>query len=87
MPRLSQMRCFLKSPSFQQVQSALIGLLIQCIVIGRTPQARVGNVTPLSIIASFSFQVSLSVHAREGNRVSVTHSDDARMYLQYTSRG
>ncbi len=37
-------------------QSALIGQLTQCIVIGRTPQARVGNVTPLSIIASFSFQ-------------------------------
>ncbi len=28
----------------------------QCIVIGRTPQALVGNVTPLSIITSFSFQ-------------------------------
>ncbi len=28
----------------------------QCIVIGRTPQALVGNVTPLSIIASYSFQ-------------------------------
>ncbi len=33
-----------------------IGQLTQCIVIGRTPQARVGNVTPLSIIASFIFQ-------------------------------
>ncbi len=38
---------FLQSPSFQQAQSALIG---------RTPQARVRNVMPLSIIASFSFQ-------------------------------
>ncbi len=49
-------RFFLQSPSFQQAQCALIGQLTQCIVIGRTPQARVGNVTPLSIIASFSFQ-------------------------------
>ncbi len=43
-------------PSFRQAQSALIGQLAQCIVIGRTPQALVGNVTPLTIIASFSFQ-------------------------------
>ncbi len=56
MPRLSQMRRFLQSPSFQQVQPALFGQLTQCIVIGRTPQARVGNVTPLTMIASFSFQ-------------------------------
>ncbi len=56
MPRLSQTRRFLQSPSFRQAQSALIGQLTQCIVIGRTPQALVGNVTPLTIIASFSFQ-------------------------------
>ncbi len=42
MPRLSQI------PSFEQVQSALIGQLTQCIVIGRTPQARVGNVKPFT---------------------------------------
>ncbi len=56
MPRLSQTCRFLQSPSFQQAQSALIGQLTQCIVIGRKPQARIGNVTPLSIITSFSFQ-------------------------------
>ncbi len=56
MPRLSQTRSFLQSPSFQQVQFALIGQLTQCIVIGRTPQTHVGNVTPFTIIASFSFQ-------------------------------
>ncbi len=56
MPHLSQTRRFLQSPSFRQVQSALIGQLTQCIVIGRPPQARVRNVTPLTIIASFSFQ-------------------------------
>ncbi len=39
MPRFSQMLCFLQSPSFQQAQSAVIGQLTQCIVIGRTPQA------------------------------------------------
>ncbi len=39
MPRLSQTLRFLQSPSFQQAQSALIGQLAQCIVIGRTPQA------------------------------------------------
>ncbi len=58
---VSLKHCFLQSPSFRQVQSAVIGQLTQCIVIGRTPQARVGNITPLTIIASFSFQVSLFV--------------------------
>ncbi len=46
MPHLSQTLGFLQSPSFQQAQSALIGQLTQSIVIGRTPQARVRNVTP-----------------------------------------
>ncbi len=39
MARLSQAGHFLWSPSFQQVQSALIGQQTQAIVIGRTPQA------------------------------------------------
>ncbi len=39
MPRLSQTLRFLQSPSFWQVQSALIGQLAQCIVIGWTSQA------------------------------------------------
>ncbi len=56
MPHLSQMLRFLQSPSFRQVHSSLIGQLTQCIVIGWTPQASVGNITPLSIITSFSFQ-------------------------------
>ncbi len=56
MPHLSQTLRFLKSPSFRQAQSALIGQLIQSIVIGRTSQARVGNVAPPTIIPSFSFQ-------------------------------
>ncbi len=56
MPRLSQMRRFLQSPSFWQAQSALIGQLEQCIVIGRTPQALVGNVIAFSIIASLHFR-------------------------------
>ncbi len=74
MPRLSQTLRFLQSPSFRQVQSALIGQLTQCIVIGRTPQACVRNVTPLSIIASFSFQVSFisSSPKREQSRVAYT---------------
>ncbi len=54
--RLSQTLSFLQIPSFRQAQYALIGQLTQSIVIGQTPQARVGNVTPLTIIASFSFQ-------------------------------
>ncbi len=41
---------FIQSPSFQQVQSALIGQLTQCIVIGRTPQAHVGLWNQLSVI-------------------------------------
>ncbi len=56
MPRLSQLLCFLQSPSFRQAQSALIDQLTQYIVIGRTPQALVGNVMLLSIITSFSFK-------------------------------
>ncbi len=39
MPRLSRMLCFLKSFSFWQAQSALIGQLNQSILIGQTPQA------------------------------------------------
>ncbi len=35
MPRLSQTLRFLQRPSFRQAQSALIGQLTQCIVIGR----------------------------------------------------
>ncbi len=88
MPRLSQMRRFLQSPSFQQVQSALFSQLTQCIVIRRTPQAHVGNVMSLTIIVSFSFQISfISSSPRGGTELRDRHSDDARMYLQYTSRG
>ncbi len=47
---------FYKAPPSDKHSSALIGQLAQCIVIGRTPQARVGNVMPLSTIMSFSFQ-------------------------------
>ncbi len=87
MPRLSQMPCFLKSPSFQQVQSALIGQLTQCIVIGRTPQARVGNVTPLSIIAIASaFKLVYQYMPERGTELRDRHSDDACMYLQYTTQ-
>ncbi len=39
MPRLSQTPRFLQIPSFRQAQSALIGQLTQCIVIGWTQQA------------------------------------------------
>ncbi len=37
----ASLKCFVfyKAPSFRQAQSALIGQLAQCIVIGRTPQA------------------------------------------------
>ncbi len=62
MPRLSQTSRFLQSPSFQQVQSALIG---------RTPQACIGNVTPLTIIASFSFQVSFISSNSKGGQSRV----------------
>ncbi len=70
---------FLQSPSFQQVQSALIGQLTQCIVIGRTPQAHIGNVTPLTIIVSFSFQVSFISSSPRGKQSCVTGSVDARI--------
>ncbi len=56
MPRLSQTHNFLQSPSIRQAQAALIGQPTQCIVIGWTPQMRVGNVMPLTTIVSFSFQ-------------------------------
>ncbi len=85
MTRLSQMCRFLQSPSFRQAQSALIGQLTEYIVIGRILQALVGNVTPPSVIASFSFQVSFI--SSRGTESRDRHSNDARMYLQYTSRG
>ncbi len=75
MPRLSQTHRFLQSPSFRQALSDLMGQLAQCIVIGRTPQARAGNVTPLYIIASFSFQVSFTISSSprgEQSRVTDT---------------
>ncbi len=64
------MRRFLQSPSFQ-VQSALIGQLTEYIVIGRTPQARIGIVTVLTIIASFSFQVSFISSSPKGEVVTL----------------
>ncbi len=66
---------FLQSPSFRQALSDLMGQLAQCNVIGRTPQARAGNVTPLYIIASFSFQVSFTISSSprgEQSRVTDT---------------
>ncbi len=74
MPRLSQTHRYLQSPSFRQAQSALIGQLTQCIVISRTPQAHVGNVTPLSIIASFSFQVSFTISSLFFLEIAFVHS-------------
>ncbi len=76
MPRLSEKGHFLQSPSFRQAQSALIGQLAQYIVIGRTPQARVRNVTTLTIIASFSCDVAVSpslTHTRVHTQVH-THA-------------
>ncbi len=78
MPRLSQTLSFWPSPSFWRAQSALIGQLTQCFVIGRTPQARVGNVTPLSIILAFKIKLKtvndvlsfLISSSRKGNRVA-----------------
>ncbi len=72
MPRLSQTLRFLQSPSFWQAQSALIGQLTQCIVIGRTLHARVRNVTPLSIIPSFSFQIGFISSSPKGEQSRVT---------------
>ncbi len=79
MPCLSQTCRFLQSPSFQQLQSALIGQLTQCIVIGRTPQERVGNVTSLTINTSFSFQVNFISSSPRGKRSRVT--DTVMMYV------
>ncbi len=76
MPRLSQTCRFLQSP--RQAQSALIGQLTQCIVIGRTPQA---HVAPYPLIVSFSFQVSLISLSPKGEQSRDRHSDDACMYL------
>ncbi len=77
MPCLSLTLCFLQSLSFWQAQSAPIGQVTLCIVIGRTPQARVGNVTPFSIIASFGFKVRFSINSSpRGEQSHVTDSDD-----------
>ncbi len=69
---------FYKVPPSDERQSALIGQLTQCFVIGRTPQARVGNVTPLSIILAFKIKLKtvndvlrfLISSSRKGNRVA-----------------
>ncbi len=85
-PCLSQMLHFLQSPSFRQVQSALIGQLTQCIVIGRTPRRKCNS---FSIIASFSFQnlrktvnnvLSFTISSR-GIESRDRHSNEACMYL------
>ncbi len=68
MPRLSQTRRFLQSPSLQQAQSALIAQLTQCIVIGRTPQAHDGNVMTLTIFPSFNFQISFISSSPKGEQ-------------------
>ncbi len=96
MPHLSQAFRFLQSSYFRQAQSALIGQLTQSIVIGRTPQARVRNVTPLSIIVSFSFLINVKTvnnvlsfpisSSPRGEQSRDRHSNEARMYL-HTCRG
>ncbi len=90
MPRLSQTCHFLQSPSFWQAQSALIGQLSQCIVIGRTPQACVGNATPLAIIVSFCFQSKykdsyyvLRFTISSSPRGEHSHMTDTMMMLVY----
>ncbi len=81
MPRLSQTLNFLQSPSFWEAQTALICQLTQCIVIGQTLQALVWNVTPLLQSPALAF-VSFISSSPKGEQ-----SDDARMYLKYTSCG
>ncbi len=84
--------CFLQSSSFQQVQSSLIGQLTQCFVIGRTSQKCVGYLTPLTIIASFNFQVSFTSSSPERGTESLdrqwlcsyvfaVHKPQARRFL------
>ncbi len=46
LPGFSQKLCFLQSPSFWQAQSAPIGQLTWCVVIGRTPQAALESNAP-----------------------------------------
>ncbi len=60
MPRLSQTLRFLQSPSFLQAQSALIGQLAECIVIGRTPQAAIKMADVMWPCLSLSLSLSLS---------------------------
>ncbi len=73
MPRLSQTRCFSTKSLLPTSTVCSDWPTDQCIVIGRTPQARVRNVTPLTIIASFSFQVSFTISSKpEGEQSRVT---------------
>lgn len=51
LPSLSKTHRILQNPSYWKAQCALIGQLIQCIVIGQC----IGNVTALTTIESFSF--------------------------------
>ncbi len=47
---LSETLWLLLSSSFWEARCALIGQLIQCVVIGRIPQAWDGNVTPFTVL-------------------------------------
>ncbi len=59
-----------------------------CIVIGRTPQACVGYVIPLTIIASFSFQSKYKelVSTVRATDSRVRHSDDAHVFAVHKTR-
>ncbi len=74
MPRLFQTRY---SPSFRQTHFALIGQLTHCIVIGRTPQARIGNVERMrmSFIARYVYtqeEFVIVTEAPQCNKMTAT---------------
>ncbi len=88
MPRLSQTLRFLQSPSFRQAQSALIGQLAQCIVkhhkqlqFSNNRQLQFSKLKTVNNVLSFTISSS-----PRGEQSCVTDIDEARLYLQNTSR-
>ncbi len=66
---------------FRQAQSALIGQLTKCIVIGRTPQHPFHYRELKLKLVYHQFKPERGTESRD------RHSDDARKYLENTSRG
>lgn len=67
-------------PALYKAQRALIGQLIQCIVIGQTPQAVIVSLTPLNTFSNFSFQIQTVNNAIGSENDKIFHSGYNLLY-------